>query len=356
MKRIISIFAAIVILSMIVFIPNSHAAALNTIDIKPSKTTVRPGEEVTLNINFGQDLGAYTFNIDYDNSIFDYVSVEGGTANNVNDKVKVTFYDQTGGTNPRNNMSATFRAKADITTSNPTEFTVTAEGLANPDASVQFDDITVPIVKNVTVEPQYIDYTIKLEHSGDIVKEKEKAMTLSYSSPMGHYYEHARLIAEVVVPQGATVKLLANDQSNMEHDIIQSGWGDAQGSKIGGKDVSQVLQTRATFSQEGNYAITLKLIDRDNSDKVIAEKTFNLSVLGNETPANPDNQDKTPGQTTNDKENTPNKTEVTTNNQKEIADKTPKKLPKTGSNIYIPIVIILIVLISGYAYFNKKNK
>ena len=197
MKKTISIFTIIAILSMIIFVPSSYAAALNTIDIDTDKTTVKPGEEVLLNINFGQDLGSYTFNIDYDNSIFEYVSVDGGTANNINDKVKVTFYDQTGGTNPRNYMSATFKAKADITTSNPTEFTVTAEGLANPDASVQYDDITTPIVKNLTVEPEYIDYTIKLEHSGDIVKEEEKAMTLSYTSPMGRYYEHARLIAEV---------------------------------------------------------------------------------------------------------------------------------------------------------------
>lgn len=346
MKKTISIFTTIIILSMIIFMPISHAAALDTIDIKTSKTTVKPGEEVELNIDFGQNLGSYTFNIDYDNSIFDYVSVDGGTANNINDKVKVTFYDQTGGTNPRNSMSAIFKAKADITTSNPTEFTVTAEGLANPDASVQFDDITVPIIKNVTVEPQYVDYTIKLEHSGNIVKEQEKAMTLSYSSPMGRYYEHARLIAEAKTPQGANVKLLANDQSNMQHDIIQSGWGDAQGSKIGGKDVSQVLQTRAIFSEEGNYTITLKLIDRDNSDAVIAEKEFTFSVLEKEIIANPD---QTPTQT-------PDNQGTTQNNQNEIAEETPKKLPKTGSNIYIPIIIVLIALVSGYAYFNKKNK
>ena len=49
-------------------------------------------------------------------------------------------------------MSVTFRAKPDITTSNPTEFTITGEGLSNSDASVTFDDITIPIVKNVTVD------------------------------------------------------------------------------------------------------------------------------------------------------------------------------------------------------------
>ena len=177
-----------------------------------------------------------------------------------------------------NELLPQFKAKADITTSNPTEFTVTAEGLANADASVTFDDITIPIVKNVTVEPQYVDYTLKLEHTGNIIKGKENQMTLSYSSSMGRYYEHARLVAEATSPAGATVRLLATDKSRLEHDIIQSGWGDAQGYKIGGKDVSQVLQVRGIFSEVGDYTITLKLIDRDNSDSVIAQETFNFTA------------------------------------------------------------------------------
>lgn len=344
MKKIISIFVIIAILSVLIFMPNSsYAAALDTISVDTSKTTVRPAEEVAVTINFGQALGAYTFDISYDNNIFDYVSVDGGTANNTTDKIRVTFYDATGGTNPRNNMSVVFKAKADITTSNPTEFLVTGEGLANPDASVQFDDIATPIVKNVTVEPQYIDYTINLEHEGEIVKEQEKAMTLSYSSPMGRYYEHARLIAESTSPAGATIQLLANDQANLEHDIIQSGWGDAQGTKIGGKDVSQVLQTRAIFSQAGDYTITLKLIDRDNSDSVIAEKTFNYSVLETATP--PEQQPVAP--------ETPEQAEEI---EEVKPDQMPKKLPKTGANLYIPIIIALITLVAGYVYFNKKNQ
>lgn len=164
-------------------------------------------------------------------------------------------------------------------------------------------------------------------------------MTLSYSSPMGRYYEHARLIAESTTPAGATVQLLANDQANLEHDIIQSGWGDAQGSKIGGKDVAQVLQTRAIFSQAGDYTITLKLIDRDNSDSVIAEKTFNYSVLETATP--PEQQPTSP--------ETPEEVEEVK------PDQMPKKLPKTGANLYVPIIIVLALLIAGYAYYNKKK-
>lgn len=341
MKKMISIFAIVTLLTVVIFTGNSYAAALDTIDVQTDKTTVRPGEEVKVTVQFGQDLGAYTFDVAYDNNIFDYVSAEGGTANDTSDKVRVVYHDATGGTNPRTNMSVTFRAKADITTSNPTEFTITAEGLANADASVQFDDITTPIVKNVTVEPVYVDYTLKLEHTGEIVKEEEKAMTLSYSSPMGRYYEHARLIAEATTPAGATAQLLATDQADLEHDIIQSGWGDAQGYKIGGKDVSQVLQTRAIFSQAGDYTITLKLIDRDNSDQVIAEQAFQFTALEEATPVIPENPEPT----------TPEEAEVEEVNPEEM----PKKLPKTGSNLYIPVIVVLMALVSSYVYFNKRK-
>lgn len=272
--------------------------------------------------------------------------LNGGTANDTTDKVRVVYYDATGGSNPRTNMSVTFRAKADITTSNPTEFTITAEGLANADASVTFDDITIPIVKNVTLEPAYVDYTLKLEHTGDIIKGEEVPMTLSYSSSMGRYYEHARLIAEATTPAGATVQLLATDQADLEHDIIQSGWGDAQGYKIGGKDVLQVLQTRAIFSEVGDYTITLKLIDRDNSDQVISEQTFQFTAIETPTATNPDNAETT----------TPEEpTEEETTQEEVNEEKTPIVLPKTGTNIYVPIAVVLIALISSYVYYNKKR-
>ena len=353
MKKILKITIAIAILTLLLLSGITHAAALDTINVEVSKTTVRPGEEVTVTVQFGQNLGAYTIDVSYDDNIFEYVGVEGGTENDTGDKVKVVYHDTTGGTNPRTNMSVTFKAKENITTSNPTEFTITGDGLANADASVTYEDITTPIVKNVTVEPQYVDYTLKLENAGEIVKEQEKQMTLSYSSPMGRYYEHARLIAEATKPTGATVQLLATDDASLEHDIIQSGWGDAQGFKIGGKDVSQVLQVRGVFSQAGDYTITLKLIDRDNSDQVISQQAFQFKVVESATQVTPptDTGITPPTETTPpvaDTENLP---------KEEVAEpeKTPTVLPKTGINMYIPIMALLIVLISCYVIFNKRK-
>lgn len=368
MKKIICIATIFLICMATIFSINSYAQTqdLNSIDIQTDKTTVRPGEEVKLTVNFGESLGAYTFDFAYDNSIFEYVSTDGGTQNDTGTKVRVTFYDSTGGTNPRTNMNIIFKAKEQITTSNPTEFSITAEGLSNNDASVNYNDITIPIVKNVTVEPEYQDYTITLEPTGNVTKGVENELTLNYSSPMGRYYEHARLIAEAKTPGSATVQLLGTDEQNTEHDIVQSGWGDAQGYKIGGKDVSQTLKLRGMFSDVGDYTITLKLIDRDSSDAVIAEKTFKFTAVEQNLPpenntGNGNNQVETPENTitpeeeitqTEDVNNIENNVQNNVNVQNE---EKPSKLPKTGNNIYIPIAIILIVLVSFGIYYNKKK-
>lgn len=352
MKKIVSLIAILMIMAVAMFTGNVYADQLNSINVETSKDLVRPGEEVRVNIEFGQALGSYTFDIAYDNSIFEYVSVEGGTPNDTGTKVRVVFYDSSGGTNPRTNMSVTFKAKADITTSNPTEFNITAEGLANSDASVNFDDINTPITKNVTVEPEYIDYTLNLESvSGTLIKGEENEMKLSYSSPMGKYYEKARLVAEVTGT--GDVRLLGTDEAMIEHDIIESGWGEEQGYKIGGKDVSQVLNVRGIFSEAGDYQITLKLIDRENSDTVIAQKTFDFTVEEQAQTTPPTTGGTT--DTTPEEEITPpveveeNVTENVTKNE------TPTKLPKTGTNIYFPISTILVILTGTIIYYNKKK-
>ena len=354
MRKKICTMLVIGILAMLsLFTGNTYADTIDTIQIDTSKTIIRPGEQVTVTVSFGQDLGAYTMDIAYDNALFEYVSAEGGTANDLSNKVRVVFHDSSGGTNPRTDMKVIFKAKEGITTSNPTEFTVTAEGMANADASVTYDDILVPIVKNVTVEPEYVDYTFDLQYTNPVVKEKETEMILSYSSPMGRYYEHARLIAEVATPSGANVTLVGTDEAQLEHDLIQSGWGDAQGYKIGGKDVLQKLNLTGTFSEVGSYTLTFQLIDRDNSDTVIAQKAFQITVTEEQTvPSVPE----TNRPETNTPE-TPNNTIInetiqnTTNNEE-----MPNKLPKTGDNIYIPMAVLLSVVVAIGVKINHKRK
>ena len=220
-KKILIILA---ILSLLFFTLQISAFAasvpLGSVAVNVSKAKIAPGEEVTVNINFGTQLGAYTFDIAYDNSIFDFVSAEGGTENDNGTRVRVTFYDSTGGISPRENMSVTFKAKAELESTNPTDFSVTAEGLANSDASQEYDDITSPIKKSVTVEPNYVDYTLDLNYTGDVVVNKEKNMELITSSSMGRNYDHVKMKVEIT-ENGSTVAY------EEEEDLseLAGGWG-----------------------------------------------------------------------------------------------------------------------------------
>ena len=350
MKKIISVVILSLIIVTLGFAGNVNAASLDTITLDTNKEIVNPGQEVTLNINFGKDLGSYTFDIAYDNNLLEYVNVEGGTPSDNGTRVRVAFYDSSGGTNPRNNMKITFRAKTGITTSNPTELSVTAEGLANNDASEQYDDITTPIVKNITVEPVYEDYKINLSHEGKIIQNEEKDMKLGISSNMGRYYEHARIIAEAVTPEGGQVTLKGIDEQSLEHDIIQSGWGEPQGEKIGGANVSKILNLKANFTKAGNYTITINLIDRDLSDSIIASKTFDINVLETEGQIE-DNENQEGNNVNEEKNEIKNEEKIEENNNEENL---PKTLPKTGRNIFIPAVI-LIIGIAIITYIVKKK-
>lgn len=344
MKKIISMIAIFSILFMSICVVNIYADSLDTINITTDKQTVHPNETVKVNVEFGKDLGSYTVDIAYDNNLLEYVSTEGGTANDNGTRIRAYFYDQTGGSTPRNNMSVTFKAKDGIITSNPTDFSITAEGLASPDASILYDDITTPIVKNIVVEPVYIDYAIALNYAGDIMQNEEKNMKIVISSAMGKNYEHTRIIAEATTPTGETVKLLATDNQGLEHDIIQSGWGDASGNPIGGKDVMKELDVKGVFSAAGNYSITMKLIDRDNSDAEIASKTFQIVVTSQSTITPPNNEEQVPPTTgTNNNENNTSNVEQ------------PQTLPKTGNMIYFTVMPIILILIVAYLGLRKKK-
>lgn len=349
MKKIISTILLSVIVTVFAFSINVYADSLDTIDISISKEKIKPGEEVKVLINFGENLGAFTFDIAYDQNIFEYVSVSNGTPNDTKDKVRVTFYDSSGGSNPLSSLEVVFKAKENLETSNPTDFSITAEGLSNSDASVTYDDILVPIKKTVTVEPEYIEYKIDLTYSGDVIENKEKEMYLSYSSKMGRFYNKARLIAEVESPEGGKAILNAIDSSSLVHDIVQSGWGDSNGYKIGGKDFNQTLNVTGIFDKQGKYKITFKLIDRENSDSTISEKTFDINVKAKESNNSNNENNQTSGSTDNksDKEN------IDTNKDKENL---PDTLPKTGFNLYAQIISVTLLLAMTITIIKIKNR
>lgn len=356
MKKMVSIISIFLVLFLLTFSINVYAESLDTIDISTDKQTVHPGETVTLTVDFGTQMGSYGVNVDYDDNLLEYVSTEGATGNNTGTNVITEYhYNASSGEDPSTSMSITFKAKEGIITSNPTDLSVTITGMANPDASVSYDDITTPIIKNVVVEPIYVDYDIALNYTGDIIKEEEKDMKLVISSSMGKNYEHTRILGEATTPTGETVKLLASDEQGLEHDIILSGWGDASGDPLGGKDVIKELDVRGLFSGAGNYTITLKIIDRDDSDAEIASETFDIEVKDEAAVVPPAEEnpseteippvEENPGETV-----TPPAEEPT-----EIAKQEPTTLPKTGNTIYFVILPIIAILSVAYVVLSKKD-
>ena len=373
MRNIIYFFIMILLFLTVdfIFINNCYADSLNTINVQINKTTINPEEEVNIIINFGQELSSYSFNFQYDNNLFDFISVDNGIATNTLNSVLVTYNDRI---NFKNSLSIVFKAKDDITTSNPTEFLVTAENLFNSNMSINFDDITVPIVKNVIVEPKYKDYILKLSPTEHIIKGEENDILISFSSEMGRNYAHARLLAEAETPDGAFVKLLGENQNGIKQDIIQSGWEDSQGYPIGGKNIVSELHFKGIFSDIGNYKITLKLIDRDDSDNIIAEKQFPISVIEFANTDNNskilENQDVTTLEESgvlinenvgenisNSVKNDISNIDSTENNKviNKTQNATPTKLPKTGINFYVHIMVLTISLISVLAYVFRKK-
>ena len=369
LKRILSI---VVILALILFTLqiNVHAQSvpLGSVEVTLTQEKIAPGEEVTININFGTDLGAYTFDVAYDNSIFEYVRSEGGTENDNGTRVRVTYYDSAGGTNPRTNMSVTFRAKADLEATNPTNFSVTAEGLANADASQTYDDITSPIQKSITVEPNYVDYTLSLNYTGNVVKNEEKAMELITQSSMGRNYDHVKMQVEITKKpsDSATVKLLATERTRQEIDLVQDGWGEPSGYELGGKDASQVLDIRGLFSENGNYTIKISLLDMDSSNAVIVSRDFNVDVVetsnGNNNGGttgegeNGTGNNGTTGENGNANDNTNNGTNGTQNNGENKNEEIPQTLPATGSTQYGYILSALAILVTSYIVVRNSKK
>lgn len=323
------IFFKVILLSLILICiscVNIYAEQMENLKIDLDKTTVHPGENVTVHVDFGQFVGSYTFDFAYDNNLLEFVSASDGLANDNSTRVRVVFPN--GGTDPAEELNVVFKAKTGITTSNPTQINITAEGLANANASEVYDDITTPITKQLMVEPVYEDYTIDLKYTGNILANTAKDMILSIESSLGKSYEHVRIIAQATTPEGATVKLIGKDENGLNQDIIKSGWGKDEGYSIGGKNVKQVLNLAGTFTKSGAYSINFKLVNRDDSDSVIAQKTIAFNVG----------------------EPAPVETSKETKN-----DDTPKVLPKTGNNIYVTGFSIIAFLAIAYAYVSKKR-
>ncbi len=321
MKKTIICITILAILLMTIFTGTVYADTLDDFSVSVDKKLIHPNDEVVLTVTFGKPLGTFTIKVDFDDDIFDYVSTENGTGNAEGDKVTVEYNEST---TTKDDTKITFKAKEGLKTSNPTDFTVTGSNLKSENGTTTYDDISSGKVETVTVEPIYEDYTLALEAKGDIIARNQTDFVLTYSSAMGRPYAKARLEGSVKsAPENGTVRLEGfSTQDNAQYDIIDDGWGNAQGYEIGGEDISQELNLKGIFSEPGDYIVTLKLIDRGKSDETIVEQDFNFTV-------------KPIGET-----------------QEEL----PEELPKTGKNGLIPTIAIFLVSLVSFAYIVRKEK
>ena len=179
------------------------------------------------------------------------------------------------------------------------------------------------------------EYTFDLQYTGNVVKNVEKNANVLLVGVNGTTYTNVQIKVDISGP--ATPKLLATDSSGIEYDIAQLGyWGPAAGFAVQG-DFTNTTPIKATFTESGQYTITLSLINLATNNSVITSKVFTIDVLNEETP--PTNN--TIGNTNN----------IASNN-------VVTELPKTGTSISEYLVYFFtigtIFLVSAI-YLNKRR-
>lgn len=331
MKKIVNVIVILSIIFSSLFYTQVFAnQQLSGLIVETSKDTVKSGENVTLTINFGAELASYAFHIAYDHDLLELVTVDGGQKNDDGEKVIISYTDDHGGEQTHTNLSATFKAK-EVEETNSATFTITSNGLSGKEPETQtYDDISEQ-TKNITINPDYKPYDIKLNYTGNILMKTEKDMKLVVSSAMGEHYEHTRITATVEKPEGATATLMATDLESVEHDIFKEGWKENElGDSLGGKNAKRELNVRGLFSHAGKYEITFNVLDMDTDDTVIATKKITLNV-------------KDPNVTTKD------------DNKENNKNKKPSTMPKTGNTAYVYLIPTIFILTAVYIVLKKKN-
>lgn len=170
-----------------------------------------------------------------------------------------------------------------------------------------------------------IDNTIHFDisYEGEVKVNEEKSALIILAGENTPVHTNVRVKVDIEGP--ATPKLLATDSLGTEIDIAEWGyWGPESGFAIQGT-FSNETPVKATFTEAGSYTITLSLLDVQNANNVLAQKSITLQVEGNETQVN----------------------EITN----EVVNNTVEELPKTGTSLTeytIYAVVLLVILYIGY--------
>lgn len=185
------------------------------------------------------------------------------------------------------------------------------------------------------------EYQFELEYEGEIVANEEKEAKVILSGTDATAYSKVRIKIDFVSGPG-TPKILATDSGGTQFDLGQLGyWGPEAGFAVGGT-FSNVTPIKATYPEAGTYVHKLSLINLENSNAVIAEREFTITVAAQQVPPTDEN----PGE--NNNQNMPN----------EVVNNTIEEIPQTGISAFeygVCAIVVAGTIFFAYQVMNKRN-
>lgn len=174
------------------------------------------------------------------------------------------------------------------------------------------------------------EFTFDLTYTGDVIKDQEKSATVVLKGTNAPTYTNVRIKVDISGP--ATPTIFAYDSQGTKIDIAQTGyWGPDAGFAVAGT-FENTTPIQATFPKEGQYTITLSLIDIANNNNVITSKVITINVEDNLVDNN-------------------------TNEANDTNENNVTEIPKTGTSIgeyAIMCAVIFAVCYVGYFVYKRK--
>lgn len=168
----------------------------------------------------------------------------------------------------------------------------------------------------------------ELKFTGEVIKNQTKEANVILRGTNATMYSKVRVKVEVTGP--GTPKILATDSAGNEIDIAKTGyWGPPEGFPVGGT-FENITPVKVTFNTAGTYEVKLSLVNVENGETEIFNKTETIKVL--ETSQ--------------------------INNTVPEGNNTIEKLPETGTSIFQYVLyagLLLAILVFGYHKINIAN-
>ena len=206
------------------------------------------------------------------------VSLVANDGQNDYDLAQIGFWGPKEGFAITSDYKATTPVKATFSQAGDYTITLTLVDVANNNAEIATKAIEVKVEAAPVVEEKS-EYGFNFTMPDKVVAGEEQSvdMMLEATTINELGYEKALIQVDVKKPEGSTVSLVANDGQN-DYDLAQIGfWGPKEGFAIT-SDYKATTPVKATFSQAGDYTITLTLVDVANNNAEIVTKAIEVKV------------------------------------------------------------------------------